>query len=81
MEATLNFNANIKLTVSQLAELAKQLPEKDRAKLVSMIIEEGAAPTGKTVLKAKLKEGLQDAKLHLEGKIQLRTLSDFLADV
>ena len=35
----------------------------------------------KKELKAKVKEGLQDAKLHREGKIKLRTLSKFLSDV
>ena len=80
MEATLNFSTNIQLTLSQLAELAKQLPQKDRAKLALMIIEEDE-PMSKAELKAKIKEGLQDAKLHREGKIKLRTLTEFLADV
>jgi hypothetical protein len=80
MEATLNFSTNIQLTLSQLAELAKQLPQKDRAKLALMIIEE-EEPMSKVELKAKIKEGLQDAKLHREGKIKLRTLTEFLADV
>jgi hypothetical protein len=80
MEATLNFSTNIQLTLSQLAELARQLPQKDRAKLALMIIEEDE-PMSKAELKAKIKEGLQDAKLHREGKIKLRTLTEFLADV
>jgi hypothetical protein len=80
MEATLNFSTNIQLTLSQLAELAKQLPQKDRAKLALMIIEEDE-PMSKVELKAKIKEGLQDAKLHREGKIKLRTLTEFLVDV
>lgn len=82
MEATLNFSTNIQLTLSQLAELAKQLPQKDRAKLALMIIEEDEPMSKVEVeLKAKIKEGLQDAKLHREGKIKLRTLTEFLADV
>lgn len=81
MEATLNFSTNIQLTLSQLVELAKQLPQKDRAKLVSMIIETDEPSMSKAELKANIKEGLQDAKLHREGKIKLRTLTDFLADV
>ena len=81
MEATLTFSANIQLTLSQLVELAKQLPQKDRAKLASMLIEADEPSMSKTELKAKIKEGLQDAKLHREGKIKLRTLSEFLADV
>ncbi len=81
MEATLNFKANIQLTITQLAELAKQLPQKERDKLVSMILEEEEPIMSKQELKAKVKEGLQDAKLHREGKIKLRTLTEFLADV
>ena len=81
MEATLNFSTNIQLTLSQLVELARQLPQKDRAKLASMIIEADEPTMSKAELKAKIKEGLQDAKLHREGKIKLRTLTEFLADV
>ena len=79
METTLNFSANVQLTLSQLAELAKQLPQKERIKLASMIMEDQQTMP-KSELKAKIKEGLQDAKLHREGKIKLRTLSEFLAD-
>ncbi len=39
MEVTLNFSANIQLTLSQLAELARQLPQEDRAKLALMLLE------------------------------------------
>jgi hypothetical protein len=81
MEATLNFSTNIQLTLSQLVELARQLPQKDRAKLASMIIEADEPTMSKAELKTKIKEGLQDAKLHREGKIKLRTLTEFLADV
>jgi cell fate (sporulation/competence/biofilm development) regulator YlbF (YheA/YmcA/DUF963 family) len=85
MEATLNLNTTIQLTISQLAELVRQLPQKERAKLASMIIESDAKANepimSKNELKAKIKEGLQDAKLHREGKIKLRTLTEFLADV
>lgn len=81
METTLNFSANIQLTLSQLVELARQLPPKDRAKLASMLIEADGAIMSKKELKANIKEGLQDAKLHREGKIKLRTLTEFLEDV
>lgn len=85
METTLNFSTNIQLTLSQLVELARQLPPKDRAKLASMLIEADAdtdsAVMSKKELKANIKEGLQDAKLHREGKIKLRTLTEFLEDV
>ena len=62
-------------------ELARQLPQKDRAKLAAMIIEADEPTMSKTELKAQIKEGLQDAKLHREGKIKLRTLTEFLADI
>lgn len=81
MEATFNFNTSIRLTISQLAELARQLPQKERTQLASMIIESDGPIMSKKELKAKVKEGLQDAKLHREGKIKLRTLSKFLSDV
>jgi hypothetical protein len=80
MEAILNFNTNIQLTLSQLVELARQLPENERAQLALMLIEEEPVMS-KNELKVKIKEGLQDAKLHREGKIKLRTLSEFLVDV
>lgn len=84
MGVTLNFNTNIELTLSQLVELARQLPQKDRIRLASMIIQSDAeddAPTmSKDELKTKIKEGLQDAKLHREGKIKLRTLTEFLSE-
>ncbi len=81
MEVTLNFSANIQLTLSQLAELARQLPQEDRAKLALMLLEADEPAMSNAKLKAKIKEGLQDAKLHREGKIKLRTLTEFLADV
>lgn len=77
----LNFSTNIQLTLAQLADLARQLPQKEKAKLISMLIEDEQPKISKKELKNKLKEGLQDAKLHQEGKIKLRTLTDFLADV
>lgn len=46
-----------------------------------MIIEADEPTMSKTELKAQIKEGLQDAKLHREGKIKLRTLTEFLADI
>jgi hypothetical protein len=80
METTLNFNTSIQLTVSQLVDLAKQLPKKERVQLASILIEEDDF-ISKEELILKIKEGLEDVKLHKEGKIKLRTLDDFLADV
>jgi hypothetical protein len=81
MEATLSFNTNIQLTLSQLVELAKQLSKEDRAKLAALLMEVDQPVLSKAELKGKLEEGLQDAKLHREGKLQLRTLTEVLGDV
>jgi hypothetical protein len=81
MEATLSFNTNIQLTLSQLVELAKQLSKEDRAKLAALLMEVDQPVLSKAELKVKLEEGLQDAKLHREGKLKLRTLTEFLDDV
>ncbi|TDB67022.1 hypothetical protein [Arundinibacter roseus] len=78
MESTLNFNTNIQLTLSQLVELVRQLPQKDRLMLASMLLDDDPA-LSKDDLKEKIKEGLQDAELHREGKVQLRTMTEFLA--
>jgi len=79
METTVHFNKDIQLTLSELIDLAKQLPKNERLKLASVLVEE--SPTNKNALIAKIEEGLQDVKLHKEGKIKLRALKDFLADV
>jgi hypothetical protein len=79
MKTTLNFNTSIQLTLNQLVDLAIQLPKKERFKLASILVEEEYI--SKNELVSKIKEGLQDAKLHKEGKIKLRTLSEFLENV
>lgn len=80
MKTTLNFNTNIQLTLNQLVDLAVQLPKKERFKLASILVEEEGS-ISKNELVSKIKEGLQDVKLHKEGKIKLRTLSEFLENV
>lgn len=77
MKTTLNFNTSIQLTLNQLVDLAIQLPKKERFKLASILVEEEDY-ISKNELVSKIKEGLQDAKLHKEGKIKLRTLYEFL---
>lgn len=79
METTLHFTTDIQLTVTQLAKLARQLTQHERQELVSMIIDDETF--SKRELKDKVVEGLLDAKLHQEGKIELRTLTEFLSDV
>lgn len=80
MKTTLNFNTSIQLTLNQLVDLAIQLPKKERFKLALILVEEEEY-ISKNELVSKIKEGLHDAKLHKEGKIKLRTLSDFLQNV
>ena len=80
METTINPTTNIQLTVNQLVELAIQLPKKDRIQLASLLIENENF-VSKNDLLLKIKEGLEDVKLHQQGEIKLRTLDEFLADV
>ncbi len=80
METTINLTTNIQLTVNQLVELAIQLPKKDRIQLASLLIENENF-VSKNDLLLKIKEGLEDVKLHQQGEIKLRTLDEFLADV
>ncbi|MDP1817614.1 MAG: hypothetical protein Q8K92_24350 [Leadbetterella sp.] len=80
MERTLKLNTNIQVTVSQIVDLARQLPKKERLQLASLLIEEEDF-ISKDELLFKIKEGLEDVKLHKEGTVKLRTLDDFLADV
>lgn len=80
MKTTINFNTSIQLTLNQLVDLAIQLPKKERFKLASILVEEEDY-ISKNELVSKIKEGLQDAKLHKEGEIKLRTLSEFLENV
>ena len=81
MRATLNLNTNIQITVNQLFDLAKQLPQQERIKLASFLVDENEDIMTKSELIGRIRNGLQDVKLHKEGKIKLRTLSEFLADV
>ena len=80
MKTTLNFNTSIQLTLNQLVDLALQLPKTERFKLASILVEEEEF-ISKNELVSKIKEGLQDVKLYKEGKIKLRTLSEFLENV
>ena len=80
MKTTLNFNTSIQLTLNQLVELALQLSKKERFKLASILVEEEEF-ISKNELVSKIKEGLNDVKLHKDGKIKLRTLSEFLENV
>lgn len=80
METTLNLNTTIQLTLTQLVALAKQLPQKERIQLASILVENEDF-TAKEELLFKIKEGLKEVKLHKEEKVKLRTLDEFLAEV
>jgi len=80
MKTTLNLNTNIQLTFKQLKDLAKQLPEKKRIELATILVD-GEETMTREELVAKIKEGLKEAKLHKEGKIKLKTLEEFLSNV
>ena len=73
MKTTLNFNTSIQLTLNQLVERALQLSKKERFKLASILVEEEEF-ISKNELVSKI-------KLHKEGKIKLRTFSEFLENV
>lgn len=77
MESTININ--IPLTVNQLAEVIRQLPTKEKARLREILNEDEILTKEQIV--EKIKEGLNDVKMHKEGKIKLETLEDFLANV
>jgi hypothetical protein len=77
MQATLK----VRLSVKKLAELAQQLSPKQKAKLITLLQEEEEEYMTKEELVERIKEGLEEVKLYKEGKIKLRTLKEFLADV
>ena len=71
---------NLSLSFEQVVELTRQLPHHERIKPASILTETDNLMS-KEELVSKINEGLQDAKLHKEGKIKLRTLNESLADV
>ncbi|MEI7581468.1 hypothetical protein [Runella sp.] len=77
MQATLK----VRLSVKKLAELARQLSPKEKSKLIALLQEEEEEYMTKEELVERIKEGLEEVKLYKEGKIKLRTLKEFLADV
>lgn len=77
MQATLK----VRLSVKKLAELAQQLSPKQKAKLITLLQEDEEEYMTKEELVEQIKEGLEEVKLYKEGKIKLRTLKEFLADV
>ena len=77
MQATLK----VRLSVKKLAELAQQLSPKQKAKLITLLQEDEEEYMTKEELVEQIKEGLEEVKIYKEGRIKLRTLKEFLADV
>jgi hypothetical protein len=77
MQATLK----VRLSVKKIAELAQQLSPKQKAKLITLLQQDKEEYMTKEELVEQIKEGLEEVKLYKEGKIKLRTLKEFLADV
>ena len=64
MRAVLNVNTNIQLNFNQIANLAKQLPRKQKAKLATILAKEtDEEEITKAELVARIKEGLEEVKL------------------
>jgi len=79
MEATLKFTTNINLTVKELTALVKQLPKKERLKLVSILQMEDEEPApSKEQLLGQLKEDIIALK---NGTLKTRPLKDLLDEL
>ncbi|MCF2446355.1 hypothetical protein L0657_20520 [Dyadobacter sp. CY345] len=80
MKTTLSLNTDIQLTFNQLKDLAKQLPEKQRRELATILVNEDENITKKQLV-AKIKEGLEEVKLYKEGKVTLQSAREFLNEL
>jgi hypothetical protein len=73
MRATININTNIQLTFNQITDIAKQLPKKQQAKLVSILVKENGIEEEEEITKAELiasiKEGLEEENFIKKGKL------------
>jgi hypothetical protein len=84
MKTLLTVNTNVQLTFGQLAALAKQLPKKQKAKLVSILVnesEEEEEEMTKAELVARIREGLEEVKLYKQGKITFQSAEDLLNEL
>lgn len=83
MKAVLNINTNVQLNFSQIAQLAKQLPRKQKSKLASILekdIQEEEFIT-KSELVARIKEGLEEVKLYKQGKVEFQSARELLNEL
>ena len=82
MKAVLSVNTNIQLNFNQIINLAKQLPKKQKAKLVSILaVKEAEEEMTKAELVARIKEGLEEVKLYKEGKIKFQSARELLDEL
>ncbi len=77
MATAIQLNTNIKLNFRQIADLAQQLPKKEKEKLASILAEEEPIKTKADIIN-DIKEALEEVKLYKAGKIKLKTLDEFL---
>lgn len=76
METTLHFNTTIKLSLSQLIALVKQLPKKEQQKLVEVLAEDDE-PTKEQILE-QIKSDYTALK---NGTLKTRPLKDVLNEL
>ena len=71
-------NINISLNIDQILSLISQLPVVDKMKIKQYLTTE--TDEEKKVLR-DIKLGLQEVKLHKEGKIELKTLDQLIDEL
>lgn len=82
MKAVLSVNTNIQLNFNQIINLAKQLPKKQKAKLVTILAKESSEEEmTKAELVARIKEGLAEVKLYKEGKVKFLSARELLDEL
>ncbi len=80
MATALNINTNIRLNFNQLADLARQLPKREKAKLANILVEDETIKTKAQIID-DIREALEEVKLYKQGKIELQTLAEFLDEI
>lgn len=82
MKAVLSINTNIQLNFNQIINLAKQLPKRQKAKLVTILATESSEEEmTKDELVARIKEGLAEVKLYKEGKMKFQSARELLDEL
>ena len=73
-----SLNINVSLSFYQLVELVKQLPEKEKNELASILIDD--EPSKKQILQG-LKEAIEEVNLAKQGKIKLKSAREFINEL